>query len=527
MMKASFWDSLEWVCADTPFPTRPLRQTTLEAPRRGLATAMVFCEGLRKGATLSWKIKPALPFQLFRVRDVPVEANTGPVGFIEKPGQHNSHVFRRAPFRVHDALEPLPRRHETEGEREIFRLHVPIPPDAPAGKKTFVLSLCQGRDTLEMAFSLFVPSVVIPPVGRYSWPVTNWFSTENMAIRHGLRPWSEAHWAMIAQYAHLMAHGRQNTFWFTFKDMFDVRNGTLVLHRDRLRRYVNLFTRADLHFIEGGHFGRRSTDEWTCPTFSVSLTGNRATTAEGNADLAAAGRQLMEEIRTNRWEGRYLQHVADEPIPENALDYRLFVGMVRKYMPGIPLVDAVLDPSLPGTVDIWCPQAHHYEQHREQFEAERARGDRIWFYTCCFPGGPWLNRLLDMELIRPVLLGWAAALYRLDGFLHWGLNHYRKDQNPFEQSIVANWGGGNNSLPAGDTHVVYPGTDGPWSSLRFEAQREGLEDLELLRRLQEEKPRLAAAILRPVVQGFSQYTKETAVLRRARRRLWSAVSALK
>ena len=45
-----------------------------------------------------------------------------------------------------------------------------------------------------------------------------------------------------------------------------------------------------------------------------------------------------------------------------------------------------------------------YQRHRKEFRAYQALGDKVWFYTCCFPGGPWLNRLLDQELLRPVLM---------------------------------------------------------------------------------------------------------------------------
>ena len=152
-------------------------------------------------------------------------------------------------------------------------------------------------------------------------------------------------------------------------------------------------------------------------------------------------------------------------------------------------------------------------------------GDKVWTYTCCAPGGPWLNRLLDMELLRPALIGWASALFRLDGFLHWGFNQYQKIQNPFEMNVIPNWGGGKNSLPPGDTHVVYPGPKEPWSSARFEAHREGMEDFELLRLLQARNPAKAEAIMRPVIRGFDDYTKDARVLRAARRKLLQALSA--
>ncbi len=186
-----------------------------------------------------------------------------------------------------------------------------------------------------------------------------------------------------------------------------------------------------------------------------------------------------------------------------------------------------LDPTIAaGSVDVWCPKTTGYQQHRAAYEEARGRGDRVWVYTCCYPGGPWLNRFLDMELLRPCLMGWAAALFDLDGYVHWGLNHYRVGhQDPFNHSVWDQPDGW--SLPAGDTHVVYPGPDGPWSSVRFEAQREGFEDYELLRELRQRNPRAAAAILRCVIRGFDDFTKSVSVLRAARRQMLGALESLK
>jgi len=176
-----------------------------------------------------------------------------------------------------------------------------------------------------------------------------------------------------------------------------------------------------------------------------------------------------------------------------------------------------------GTCDYWCPKDRDFQRNRSFFDAQRVFGDRIWFYTCCDPGGPWLNRLLDQELLRPALFGWAAALFGLDGFLHWGLNFYRKDQDPFEKSVVGH--GRKNALPAGDTHVVYPGPEGPWSSLRLEAQREGMEDLELLRRLTARAGAAGVkAVIRKAIRHFDDYTKDVSVFRAARGRLLEKAS---
>ena len=113
-------------------------------------------------------------------------------------------------------------------------------------------------------------------------------------------------------------------------------------------------------------------------------------------------------------------------------------------------------------------------------------------------------------------------LFDLQGYLHWALNHYKSDQDPFEQSVVKH--GSSTHLPAGDTHIVYPGKDGPWSSLRLEAQREGFEDLELFLQLKQRDPSAADRIVRKVITGFNRYTKDPAVLRSARRQLFRALS---
>ena len=523
-MRAELRDTLEQLFPDSTISPKPVRSLCLDVGRGGTAAVNLLLTGLHAGDKVRLAASGIAGVQWFRLVDVPVEENTGLHAFTEGHGdstEPNPYVIRRAPFRVYDALEPVAAEVRAAGPVLALRLHASIPLQAKPGPRPIVIHVGCAAGEQELKLDLRIHAARIPPPGPKSLPYTNWFSFTLMAERHGLQAWSEAHWRMIRHYADLMVHGRQNMFWFTWSDVFRRTPHGLVLNRERLRRIVRTFSDAGMHWIEGGHVAGRSGGAWNAKTFDVALGGPGATSPAGNADLATALRQLREEIDANGWRERWIQHVTDEPIAENAADYRILVGMVRKYLPGIPLVDATMDTSLVGSVDIWCPKAHDYQQHREALEAQRAVGDRVWFYTCCDPGGPWLNRLMDMELLRPALFGWGAALFRLDGFLHWGLNHYRADQNPFERSVVGHEGEGH--LPAGDTHVVYPGTTGPWSSVRFEAQREGFEDYELLRRLQARAPRQAAAVIRRAFRAFDDYTKDVKVFRAARRKLLECV----
>lgn len=517
-MQAELRDALEFLFADSAVSATPCREMALDVPRGGTIAVHVLLNELPAGAQLRVSAG-ATEARWFRLVDVPVERNTGPVGFVEEESSENPHVLRRAPFRVYDAMAPLEGDTPVVGPTMALRLHVPVATDAPVGERTILLWIEAGGEAVELRVTARVHAAVVPPVGQGSFPYTNWFALEYMATRHGLELWSEAHWQMIARYAALMAHGRQNMFWLPQGVIFSSRNGRPVLERERLHRLVKVFSDAGMHYIEGGHFGGRATDEWHCPNFKVGLTGSLTASLQSNADIHDIAVQLMREIDANGWRGRWVQHIADEPIDDNATDYRIFAGTVRKYMPGIPILDATESEALAGAVDLWCPKAQEYQLHREHFEAMRALGDQVYFYTCCFPGGPWLNRLLDMELLRPALFGWAAARFNLDGFLHWGLNHYKTEQDPFAQSVVPH--GHSKFLPAGDTHIVYPGPDGPWSSVRLEAQREGYEDYELLRRLD---PEQAQTIIRPILRGFDDYTKDLAAFRAARRALLEAAS---
>jgi len=526
-MRAELKDSLEWVYPDSVVSVRPVRTLSVDVPRGGTGSFHVLLNDLPVGGKVALTLRSGgrttEKGEWFVLHDVPVEINTGPVGFVEKPGERNRYVTRRAPFRVFDAMEPVRSAIRASSETMVLRVQFPVACNSAAGKRAYQIEISAGPRTRTLRAIVNVGRPVVPPPGRDSFPHTNWFSVERMADRHGLKMWSDGHWRMIRRYARMMLHTRQNVFWCPLRYVFETKRGVPVLNATRLARYVRTFTSAGLHYILGGHFARRPRGTWNDPKFELGLTGRRSTSVEGARDLARIAGQLMSEIERNNWSHRWIQHVADEPNDANATEYRILCGMVRKYLPGIPLLDATLDRSLVGSVDIWCPQGQRYQTHRKQFSSFREAGDKVWFYTCCFPGGRWLNRLLDMELLRPALLGWYAALYDLDGFLHWGLNFCPSDGPPFNRSIVRARTAGAH-LPAGDTHIVYPGKNGPWSSLRLEAQREGFEDYELLKLLRERSGTRAEAIIRRAIRGFGNYTKDVKTFRSVRRALLTALS---
>ncbi|MGC9326461.1 MAG: DUF4091 domain-containing protein [Candidatus Hinthialibacter sp.] len=530
--RAELVDELEDLFPDSKISEPPAETFFIDAARGTTVAVHIFVKEICSGQTMNFSIqregKDVRGARWFRLVDVPVEVNTGLETRTElHDGKENPYVIRRAPFRVYEALEPVQSPVQLSQDVLALRVELPLAKNHEPGEHQYNIILESGDSKKELSLNVRVYAAVVPPAGRDTLHFTNWFSCGNMAKYHDVEPWSEAHWEIIRKYARLMARERQNTFWIVWHDFFEKQpDGRWLLNREKLRRSVYIFLGEGIYYIEGGQLAGRHGGDWNAETFDLVLSHLPATSQEGNAALADMTRQIMEEIRANGWKNRWLQHIADEPIDANAADYRILCGMVRKYMPGIPLVEATMNLKIAGAVDIWCPQVQEYQKHREAFDAFREQGDRIWVYTCLSPGGPWINRLLDQERMRPMLIGWAAALYDLDGFLHWGLNHYGAD--PFEKSVVPHHSGEpkpENSLPAGDTHIVYPGSGGPWSSLRFEAHRIGLEDRELLEQLKEKDSEQADKIMGRVIRGFDDYTKDPAVYRAAKKELLEALGS--
>ena len=502
----------------------------LDAPRGVPVAVHVLVQGLESGVPCSFAVRPAntvgVEVRWSRLIDVPVEENTGLDSRTEQfRGDINPHVVRRAPFRTYEVIEPVHSPLEPRDPTMALRLEFLITPDAVAGSSEWTIEVKQGDRVARAESHLVVHDVEVPPSSRETLAYTNWFSAREMADRHGLERWSDPHWSMIRRYADLMARGRQNVHRLDWRDFF-ARNedGVWRLDRDRLVRYVAMFDAAGIPWIEGATIAHRPGGDWGNSRLQLGMVDRLMTSEAGRAGLADLAGQMMETIVDHGWQDRWVQHLADEPTDVNAADYALAADALRASMPGIPIVEATMTRELTGAVDIWCPQVHKYQQNRSFFDERKAAGDQVWVYTCLVPGGPWVNRLLDQERLRQVWIGWAAAKWELDGFLHWGLNHYKAD--PFAQSVVDHPAMPNttNKLPAGDTHVVYPGPDGPLSGLRFEAHRIGLEDHVLLERLEKLEPGQRDALIADVFRGFDDWEDDPSAYRRTRRELLEGIT---
>lgn len=483
---------------------------------------------------------------VYQVRFVPLEENSTfgdepvPPGWFywmtdtKLTPKARRQVVRAAPCEIAEVLVPAQKNISEKGRPIVLFLDFEIPRDVPPGRYNHLVRFQSGGTEITVPIHLDVFAATLPEQQRLK--ISNWFSLEEIALQHHVEMWSEAYWSLLERYARLMAAHRQTMFWVP-TEVFELKvaEGKVQVNWQRLQRYIQLFLREGFTEIEGPHISERHSikDAGTHLTWAASGEkpddlGPVPTSLEGHALLRQWLTALWDFLGSHGWRDRYYQHVFDEPLPAQADHYRHLALIVRQLMPGVKTIDAVHIESLNGADDIMVASSlGGVERERKFGEAYRRCGVEVWYYTCCGPRGPWLNRLLDFPLIRTRLLHWYNYITQTTGYLHWGLNMYR-NQDPWKQTVLNTIESpdGKLKLPPGDTHIVWPGDNTVYGSLRFTSMRNGIEDYELLAMLRED-PQLvpgAEKIVDQVIQSGTSYNQDPVVFDRLRRQLLALAS---
>jgi len=387
-------------------------------------------------------------------------------------------------------------------------VRIRVPGRTPPGVYRGTITVhCTGHDrsTEELAVPVEVTVWPFALPARTRLMHTEWFEPEVLATYYRVEPWSEQHWQWIEKVAADMALHRQNTILTPLLELVQATEsgwGRLSFNFTRLDRWIELFRRHGIETIEGSHLASRVGD-WTSPIawrrFPVhSAHGTIKTTCSRSEMADELFEPLMEQFLTavrehvKEWIGlaSYVQHIADEPIPENVESWKLVAKKVRAWLPGVRIIDAAMCEQIVGALDIRVPQIQEIRA-----DGERHAGEELWSYVCLAPQGHAPNRFLDIESIRNRIIFWISFSLRLKGFLHWGYAHWKSwvpgmaacvDISPWMDATAGSiYAHDRQPLPAGDPHIVYPGRHSICSSIRWETVRKGIEDFELLSMLEE------------------------------------------
>lgn len=508
---------------------KELLEYSLDVPKESLTGVTVFMNGLPGKDMIRLKENKDNQLKVssfYRLIDVPVEENTGLGSRTEiYEGKINPHVIRRAPFQIYEVLQPVTFPYFSELPQQAFRLEWQIDDTVKAGSYELSFTASGKEFSKEFSVTINVYDVAVPKAGKETFGYTNWFNIGNMANQYDCEMWSEQFWTVLQNYAKAMYKGRQNMFWIPFPAMFEKEDDTLVLQEKRLERYIKTFTDIGFYYIEISPISFRTDGNWGSKTLSSSIDKELlVNSSEGKKFHENLFKQLQKFVYKNGWKKRIRFHIADEPTDVLVDDYKLLTEHLRKYFPDVKIMEATMTLKLSGTVNIWVPQLQEFQKHQDFFEERKKEDGDVWIYSCLVPGGKWLNRLLDQSHLRQVYIGWSLPRFELGGFLHWGLNHYDKNKNPFTQSVRDHGAAPNttNRLPAGDTHILYPGIDGPWSSIRFIAHAVGMEDAELFQILS--KKENIKPLMDKCFRLFNDYDTDVQKYRKVRKELLNSLT---
>jgi hypothetical protein len=443
-----------------------------------------------------------------------------------------------APGWYPDPLVDLPLTLEANRTRAVW-VTIHVPKEARAGSyRSELLVRRAGREVARVPFRVRVVDAAVP--AQRTLRVTNWFRVDD---RHAKQFWdapqfSERWWSVVANLARVMADYRQNVVLTPTLDLVELLPGEAASFGfERFDRWVETFQRTGaIGFIEGEHLvGRAGGYDEPLVVPVLLREGETVRKVELPLDdtrvqpfldafLPALNRHLGEK----GWKGVYLQHVLDEPHGDEPAAYARIAALVRKHLPGVPTIDAIDAHDVPDALrdasDVWVPQLGRFDDQTALLAERQRAGHEVWFYTCLFPRGRYMNRLMDFPLIKTRLLHWLDYRYGLTGFLHWGWNFWGPEPTKDTQPVINL---NQTLLPSGDAFIVYPDRArlSVLPSIRLEAMRAGIEDYEMLVALARRDRGAADALAREAVASFTDYVRDPTAFRRIEARLIEALAA--
>lgn len=258
------------------------------------------------------------------------------------------------------------------------------------------------------------------------------------------------------------------------------------------------------------------------------------------------------------WWSKVVAYPVDEPTTQQRAFTERYGAFLHKYASGAKYLVTV-DPSRFGyrpfkTVDIYVNKLHFWYRDRARWVAPlRHRGKQVWIYVHATEHQGYTPMfLIDKPAVDSRMLGWFAYDTQAPGLLYESVNRWRGPQtgstayrDPYRDPLSARLRQSNGLVLAnGSASLIYPGyypslgldirSAGPVSSLRMEALRDGLEDYEYLKLLEQRKGRKAAAAfvhrliggVRPGRDGnpFPRYTQSAAAIEKVRSAIARAIA---
>lgn len=398
------------------------------------------------------------------------------------PKYRKSDIIRAAPARFPDYLSDVRQVAVGGGRCQAVYLTIHVPPDAPAGDYDGLVTFRTDKGDRTLPVSLTIFPLTLPDERRLM--VTEWFSTGRFKAFHGIDSSdSTAFYDMLGLYARNMADHRQNVFRVSIDLIVTTRraDGALAFDFSRFDKWAEVFWRTGrMDLLETGFVARFAEGGWSSREivlrdFTVrDETSGKSASVPGKDFLPRFLPALEQHLERRGWLDKTVFHIADEPSNHNVMSWREASDFVHCHGPRLRRGDAIETPHCLDRLEIWVPKLDHYATWQQAYDEAARRGNEMWFYTVgIYQQGSYPNKTVDVPLIQSRVLHWFNYRFGLTGYLHWGFNQWTDD--PFEAP----------GQHRGDGWHVYPKRDGLLDSLRWEQMRNGIQDYECLRLLED------------------------------------------
>jgi hypothetical protein len=256
-------------------------------------------------------------------------------------------------------------------------------------------------------------------------------------------------------------------------------------------------------------------------------------------------RAVTEHLAAKGQIAKGYNYIMDEPTEDQYKAVREAAELCRMADQRIKvLLTEQVEDALVGSVDIWVPVLPAYDEARSK--ARQAKGEEVWWYVCCGPHHPYPNYFIDYPAIDHRILPWITWRYGVNGILYWDTTYWR--DNPWETAMSytldgkGKWGNGDGKLlyPAVRKPSDKPVAKGPVPSIRWEMIREGIEDYDYFRILQDRlnthqgkstpevlKAQEALKLVESCATSRTEYARDPAKIESVRAKVADAIEGLK
>ncbi|MDW6063879.1 DUF6067 family protein [Streptomyces sp. FXJ1.4098] len=382
-----------------------------------------------------------------------------------------------------------------------FTFHIPNKARPGAYKGTVKVE-ADGRTQASYPLTIEVADASAPDSDDYSFFLDVWAQPETIAQAHGVRLWSDKHWKLIEAYSRDLASRGQKVINTTIVDNPWHHQWSLGTRESqtatpyssmvgwtwdgksfsfdfgRWDKYVRTARHAGLG-PDIGAFSMLAFQDKEHLTYTDTRTGK---TVYENVDLGgdrwreAWGAFLPafeKHLKAKGWLENTWLSFDERPIDTMKVVKDFVHEVAPVFDDRISVAGSISTEGVASNLSVdW---GGIDAMTKEKAAERRAAGKITTFYVYGSPAHP--NTLSYSPAVESRMLPWISAQRNLDGFLRWSYNSWTRD--PFNQPV--------HIFTQGDEYLVYPGKDGPMSSIRWEQLKEGIEDYELIARLRKKE----------------------------------------